>query len=285
MDLRFDSEQHVYLVDGRPVPSVTGVLRACGLTTQFEFRDKIHAFRGTCVHQGSAIVIAGGTPVLAPLQHPHDKRADYVQVHSEIPGYLEAMRSAKDAIGFQGAIYECPFVDIERGYAGTFDFGAYAKGHQLWDIKSGTYPVMTIVQLCAYEDLIRRGQPVNPDHPGLPWLLDLVKSVAPMERCGLRLEKTGKFTAYYECPKGRSYQDAIWPAAWRSALFLFQVIPAADREFAYQDSLGYVHKGSRLLDMKWVANWVKQNLTGHQYDVAMRAGSNLYNIREAYNLL
>lgn len=281
--LSFNSDRHEYAVDGAPKPSVTGIMRACGLTSSFEFRDKIHAFRGSIVHAGSAIIIAGGSPQLAPLRPPHNGYEDYVRVHSEIPGYWDAMNAAKRSIGFTGAIYECALIDERRCYGGTFDFCAYTDRGQLWDIKSGVYPPLTVIQVCGYEDLILRGKPINQNHPGLAWLQNFIRSGEVFQRCGLRLEKTGKFTAYYETTKGEPYSSPKWMAAWRSALCLYTTVP--DHEFVYQDMNGKPHKGSRLSDLRWVAEIIRERLKGVQYELAMRAGENLWHVRSQYGLI
>lgn len=282
--ISFDAATHTYAVNGDPKGSVTWIMRCCGLSGSYEFMDPIHKFRGSSVHAGSALLIDGTEPHLHPLQPPHSNDPKYRQVHTDIPMYWEACRTAKVAIGFTGCLYECPFVDPVRGYGGTPDFLAYTgKRDQLWDLKSGTFPVMTVVQLCGYEDLARCGKPVNPAHPGLGWLLSLVNSGRPIERCGLRLEKTGRFTAYYECPKGRSYQDPMWMSAWRSALCLYTTVP--DHQYVETAPDGVVLKKSHLSDMSWVAERIKTSLKGAAYDSAMRAGSNLFNLRQAYNLL
>jgi hypothetical protein len=282
--LSFNPIPHIYAVDGRPQPSVTGIMRACGLSGTYEFRDRIHAFRGSIVHDASSIIIAGGDPVLGPLKPPYDSYPDYVKVHAEIPGYLDAIRKAHSMIGFSGAIYECGMIDVLAGYGGRFDFLAWSsrKKNQIWDIKSGTYPVMTIVQMCAYEDLMRRGLPIDEDHPGLDWMKERVTSGEPFERCGLRLEKTGKFTAYYECPRGRSYQDPMWMAAWRSCLFLYKNVP--EHLYMEADDLGRDHQKSRLSDLKWVSEAIKE-LRDPLYSTAKRAGENIWHLRETYNLL
>lgn len=285
MTFSFHPGLHEYRAGDRVLPSVTGILRAVGLTSQFEFRDRIHAMRGTAVHEGAALIIAGSEPSLGPLPSSHARLPEYVKVHREIEGYWEACRAAKSAIGFKGCIYEARFVDPVRGHAGTFDFGAWSNNgrEQLWDIKSGLMPDMTVVQVCAYEDLARRGLPIDPNHPGMPWLLDLVKSGRPIERCALRLEKTGRFTAFYECKKGVSFSDARWMSAWRSALLLYTTVPGHEYMATAHD--GTPVKRSHLSDLRWVAAQVKDALSGAAYDAAMRAGSNIYNLREAYGLL
>ncbi len=284
MNLSFHPGTHTYQADERILPSVTGILRAVGLTSQFEFRDRIHAFRGTVVHEGAALILEGKRPTLDPLPPSHAKLPDYIKVHGEIEGYWDAMRAAQEAIKFAGCISEARFIDPVRGYAGTFDFGAYSNNgkEQLWDIKSGLMPDMTVVQVCAYEDLARRGLPIEPEHPGMPWLLELVKSGRPLERCALRLEKTGRFTAYYECKKGRSFNDPMFMSAWRSALALYTLVPGHLYTETTPD--GVVVGRSHLSDLHWVAERVR-SLPSPTYDSAMRAGENLWNLRSQYGLL
>lgn len=286
----FDAATHQYSAEGRRLPSVTGILRDCGLTGKFEFRDPIHAFRGTAVHEGAALIIAGGEPKLAPLPDKiegmsAERYAEYAQVHSEIPGYWEAVRRAKAQIRFEGAIHECRLIDPVAGFAGTFDLGAWSATwkEQLWDIKSGTYPPMTVVQICAYEDLARNGVPLDPNHPGLDWLQAIVRSGKEFERCGLRLEKTGRFTAYYETTKNEPYSLPKWMAAWKSCLFLHRYVP--DHRYTEDDGINPPRRKSRLSDLKWVADAIQQNLKEPVKSAAMRAGENLYNLRSSYGLL
>jgi len=282
--LRFDPELHAYYADSVRFKSVTTILRDCGLSGQYRFDDPIHSYRGLAVHSGAAILIAGGKPRLDPLQPPHDKQENYIRVHADIPFYWEAVREAKAAIGFTGAIHECRWIDPVNQFAGTFDMGAYARNgaEQLWEFKSGTFPVLTVIQLCAYEELARKGQPIDPQHPGLPWLQELVRSGRPFERCGLRVEKTGRYTAYYECPKGRPYSDPMWMTAWRSCLFLHRNVPA--HEVTEYDAWGHPHRHSRLSDMKWLMGAIAQ-LPEPVHGRAMRAAENVFNLREAYALL
>ncbi len=250
MTLSFSAATHTYQAGDRVLPSVTGILRACGLTGSFEFRDRVHAFRGTVVHEGSAIIIAGGHPVLEPLPPSHAGQPEYVKVHGEIEGYWAAF---------------------------------IARQSQFWDIKSGTYPEMTIVQIAAYEDLARRGLPVNPDHTGLGWLREVLGREEGIERCGLRLEKTGRFTAFYETSKGEPYHLPKWMSAWRSCVALYTLIQ--DHQYTETTLDGTVLKKSRLSDMGWVAGQIKDSLKGPSYDAAMRAGSNIFNLRQQYGLL
>jgi len=49
--LKFNEEDHSYLLDGKPIPSVTTILRDVGLYPDFQFVDDWYAERGTRVHQ------------------------------------------------------------------------------------------------------------------------------------------------------------------------------------------------------------------------------------------
>lgn len=293
MKLEFLEIPHEYRADGQKMGGVTTILRAVGLSGKFEFRNPIHSLRGRAVHEAAAIVVAGGKAVIHPLpppdkfavMFPGKKYEDYVQVHAELPGYVEAVYRAKEALKFIGCIYECRFIDVPSRLGGTLDCMAYARMlmEQLWDWKSGSYPHMTIVQMCGYEHLARSGQPIDPEHPGLPWLKDLVQSGRKFERCGLRIEKTGRFTAYFECPKGRSYNDPLWMNVWRSALFLYNNVP--EHEYVEQDDMGHVYKKSHLSDSKWIVEQAREKLKGPVLDLVLRAGENVWTIRERYGLL
>lgn len=170
-------------------------------------------------------------------------------------------------------------------YGGTFDFMAWLKWHTkdgLADIKSGTYPKMTIIQICAYEDLARYGKPVDPSHTGLPWMLELVGKRASLDRFGLQLDKSGRFTTHFETTKGEPYSLGKWTAAWRSGLHLHRVLP---HEYVFENDYGHPQRGSRLSDMNWVLEAIKGNLKDKDYDLAMRCGENVFNVRQQYGLI
>lgn len=287
MKLSFTQEDHSYRCDGIRLPSVTQILRDCGLSGNYNFLDPIHAFRGLAVHEGAHLIISGVTqyPTLEPLQPPFDKMPDYVRVHGEIGGYWDAVRAAHAAIGFTGVIHECRLIDPRAGYAGTFDMGAISRSEkeQLWDFKSGTMPIMTVVQICAYEQLARFGEPIDPEHPGIEWLRNLVQAGQPFERCALRLEKTGRFTSYFECHKGRSYSDPMWMDVWKSALYLHVHVPR--HAYVDSDQYGRPIKRSMLSNLKWVNEAIRENLREPELSRALRAGDNIFNVREAYGLL
>lgn len=217
--LSFNPATHVYAAGSRVLPSVTEILRAVGIYDSYHFATRIHAFRGSAVHAGAAIIDMGGEPHLG---YQRNGNAEVARVASEIPMYWDAYRSFKARTGFQGRIWECPMANSSAGYAGTFDaVGEIGDEVVLLDLKSGTLPDMVPVQLWAYADLIERGTPINPDHPGLPWLREVVKSKRPIRKMAVRLERDGKDTLFSRCPKNVAYDDPMWASAWRSVLNTF----------------------------------------------------------------
>lgn len=290
--LEFHQEGHAYLADGVKMPrSVTKVLKDTGLGGTYKFKNPIHGFRGTTCHEAGAMIISGlhEYPTVEPLLDKipgvsADRYQEYVKVHSELPGYFEAIRRAKAAIKMVGTVYECGFIKVSDGLGGKLDFCAWAPStNQIWDIKSGTWPVLTVVQICGYEYIAARGLPIDPDHPGLDWLLDVVKSGSPFERCGLQIEKTGKFTAHYQTRLGESFNSPKWMTVWKSALALHKLVP--DHEYVIQDGSGGYERDSRLSDSKWLSEQIKERLTGPVYDACMRAGENIFLVRQQYGLL
>lgn len=285
--LTFDAGAHKYLIDGQAVPSVTQILRDCGLSGKYRFAGKLHAYRGSMVHEMCALLDAGARlrDIRITLEPPWDKDPEYVKVAGEIPGYCEAFLKAKSLLNFQGTCYECPFICLSERWAGMWDFFAYIiKGTEepVADIKSGAYPVMTIVQICAYEDLARRGQPVNPKHPGLEWVRNLIARRQFLDRMGLQLDKGGEFRSHFETSKGEHYSLPKWMTAWRSALYLHRFVPG--HQYVENDDQGRPIRQSWLSDVNWTAEAIKQ-LSGKVRDQANRAGDNIWNLRSQYGLL
>jgi hypothetical protein len=223
--LSFSAEEHEYRMDGRRVPSVTEVLRLAGLYDSYEFTASIHKFRGGSVHHGCALLDMGGSPSIE-LTPGYAKNPEYVQVAKDIEeGYWPAFVAWKKATGFQGYIWECPFIDPVLGYGGTEDVIGLCNG-EVWmpDLKSGGLPSMVCCQTSAYELLLRKGQPTNPDHPGLDWLIEeVLKPGREIKKKGVQLEKTGRWTMVSETSKGDPFDSPKWANLFRSALNLVNV--------------------------------------------------------------
>lgn len=280
--LRFDSSAHAYLDGEKRLPSVTGILRDVGYSPDYSFAKEVHRMRGTSVHEAAQMIMEGGWPKLSPLPHPYNKDPEYVKVHGEIPGYWEAIRRAREILKIEGRAFECAMADPVRGYAGKWDgAGTCHNENWFWDWKSGTMPFSVVIQLAAYWDLIERGIPISKG-VGLDWVrAEHAKN--PFKRKAIRLEKDGKWTLYQETTKGTSFDDPKWISAWRSAMYLHRTVP--NHKHTYENEYGRSVTESRLSDLKWTLEAIKQALTGKQYDTAMRAGQNVWTVREEYGLL
>lgn len=217
--LRFDSATHTYTSDGRRQPSVTEILRAVGLYDSYQFAESHHKYRGHAVHAGAAMLDMGGQPTLGPVP------SHLAQVAEDIVnGYWPAFSAFKERTGWQGRIWECPFVDPLRGYGGTFDAVGEMGGEiVLLDLKSGVLPELVPVQLAMYWLLATQGKPTNDDHAGLPWLCEVLASKCPVKRMALRLEKSGKDTLYSQTTKGEDYSSQKWVQVANSVLNLYTI--------------------------------------------------------------
>jgi hypothetical protein len=216
MAVWFDEKLHEYGDGRRKLPSVTGILRAVGLYSDYGFAASHHKFRGRAVHQGCAMIDQGVDPHLT--RYPNEQlRVDIEQ------GYWAAYRKFKARTNFQGRIYECPFVDPVGGYGGTPDVVGECDD-EIWsvDLKSGTLPELVPIQLAAYRDLMTRGIPINAEHPGIGWLRSVIESGRPILHKAVRLQKDGTDTLYSATTKGVSYDSPIWAARWRGALAVYQ---------------------------------------------------------------
>lgn len=222
--LEFLPDVHEYRIDGMRIPSVTGIMRTCSLTVDYAFADKIHAFRGTAVHHGCALIDQGGSPWFeVGGQMAGDP--EYVKVANDInTGYLPAYRAFKERTGFQGRIYECVMVHEALRFGGTFDAVGEA-GDEVWliDLKSGVLPELVSVQLAAYEMLIRHGVPVDSEHPGLEWLREVVKSGRKIHRKAVRLERDGTDTLFSQTSKGCHYDSRTFDTAWSAAISIYNL--------------------------------------------------------------
>lgn len=135
--LAFDAERHAFTRFGKPVPSVTQVLRACGLTSRWgttEARD-----RGTRVHRA-----------LDTLQAFSDAAARETLEQDDLPFY-EAGIVALTTFGIEVLAAE-ELVDGGT-YAGWLDLRVKLRGENdpyVIDFKTGSLAPSTRIQLTAY---------------------------------------------------------------------------------------------------------------------------------------
>ncbi len=215
----FNPATHVYAIDGRPLPSVTQILRATGIYSDYAFAESHHKYRGSAVHAGAAILDMNGVPQLGPVPAHLQTVADEI-----VNGYWPAFSRFKERTGWQGRIWECPMVHPTYGFAGCFDVvGECGDEIVLLDVKSGVMPEAIPAQLALYWLLITTGLPVDENHAGLEWLRSVVAEKRPVQRWGLRLEKSGKDTVYTQTSKGESYSAPRWDTLARSLLNVYTV--------------------------------------------------------------
>lgn len=133
-------EAHIYCLDGKPLPSVTTVLRGVGLIDTAHFSDAAR-LRGQYVHAAIAL--------------DHDGALDDEALDSGLAPYVEAWRACKRDMGLTVLSYESMVVDAERGYAGTYDLIARESDNPLVppvliDIKTGEPQDWVRYQVAAY---------------------------------------------------------------------------------------------------------------------------------------
>lgn len=225
--LEFDAGAHIYRLDGHRVPSVTGIIRISGLASAFSFDDPIHKFRGHSVHFGCALLDQHQDAYFGVdgIPQTHPQYAQYVQVAHDINyGYLPGYAAFKAHTGFQGYIYECGWIHPLLRYGGIFDIAGEC-GEEVWllDEKSGVLPELVPIQLAGYDMLIRQGLPIDPEHPGLDWLREVIKQGRKIHRKALRLSKDGTWTLFSETSKRTAYNDRKFDVAWASAISLYNI--------------------------------------------------------------
>lgn len=227
MALSFDSVNHEYRLHGRRVPSVTGIIRIAGLTSGYSFEDPLHAYRGLACHHGAALIDAGKEDVWFGVDLPkdHPRYKEYVQVAHDInTGYLPAYRNFREQTGFQGYTSELGMIHPTWKFGGTLD-SCGEVGEDIWlmDLKSGVLPELVPIQLAAYHMLIKEGLPIDPEHPGLDWLREVVKQGRKIHRKALRLSRDGGWTLFSETSKKEPYDSRVFDVGWASSIALYNL--------------------------------------------------------------
>ena len=154
IDFRFDPDRHLYLVHGRPVPSVTQVLHAAGLSADYSTvaADILERKRiiGEYVHKAT--------------QYLDEGCLDLGTIDPEIQPYLAAYQRFVDESGFRPRLIERRLVGNINGMlcGGTVDREGTMAG-KLWiiDLKciERVYPSFAL-QTAGYELLLPK--PVVP---------------------------------------------------------------------------------------------------------------------------
>jgi hypothetical protein len=135
-DITFRPDEHEYVLpDGRVVPSVTQILAAVGVSTDFDSLSQVSASLRGAIERKRAI----GTALHADCHSWDDQDLDDSTVHDEVRPYLDAykvFRSDKALLplGRERRVYH-----PQLGFAGTLDgiFAAPSKRNVLIDLKTG----------------------------------------------------------------------------------------------------------------------------------------------------
>jgi hypothetical protein len=139
--LTFDPDTHRYSVGGKPIPSVTTVLRKAGLIDFSGIPLEVLNFareRGTRVHLATELDDRG--------------ELDLASVIPEELGYIDAYRRFKREAGFVATSIEQRVCSHRYWYAGTLDrIGNMRKKRSLLDIKTGEPQRAVGPQTAAYK--------------------------------------------------------------------------------------------------------------------------------------
>lgn len=166
--LEYDDKTHSYFIDGRKVPSVTGIVGAV-LPIKFVV-DEWYLQRGKAVHEAVELLLAGCL--------------DPATVDPEIMGYVEQAQAARVALGIVPKMTETFVCDPVRMYAGRFD--ALDVHHRLWDWKTGSVHAAAEIQLGGYA-----------------WLIETDLGIKVRECGAIRLNRTSWSIEKYDVRRAR----------------------------------------------------------------------------------
>lgn len=138
--LSFDPEMHRFQLDGRPVPSVTQVLKGAGLIDDRWFSEYT-ANRGQQVH------------LACQLYDEND--LDEETLDPVLAGYLEGWKRFRAETGVEITLIERHVYSVCLQYAGILDrCGFINEESTIIDIKSGAVPWWVGAQMSAYQNTL-----------------------------------------------------------------------------------------------------------------------------------
>jgi len=184
MSLVFHAADHVYELDGVPVPSVTGILHRAGLTDFSNIPPSILARaldRGTKVHQA--------------IHFYNERDLDVAQFGREFPDYLpylQAWVNFTEQRRFVPVINECRIASRRHQVAGTLDcLGILDEVAVLLDFKTGRpADVAADLQTAAYHALAMEWAGESDDDPALELFFS---QHAVVRRFAVQLRKDATF--------------------------------------------------------------------------------------------
>jgi hypothetical protein len=135
-DITFRPDEHEYVLpDGRVVPSVTQILAAVGVSTDFDSLSQVSTSMRAAIERKRAI----GTALHRDAHAYDDNDLDESTVHPEVKPYLEAYKVFRQNSGVVPLCRERIVYHPQLAYAGTLDgiFAAPSKRNVLIDLKCG----------------------------------------------------------------------------------------------------------------------------------------------------
>jgi len=208
IDFTFDGDRHLYLVQGRPVPSVTQVLQATGLGADYSMvpREVLERKRviGQFVHEAT--------------QYLDEGSLDLGSVDPELQPYLSAYQQFLVKSGFRPQLIEHRAVGSISGMlcGGTVDRVGMMNG-QLWiiDLKcvERLYPGFAI-QTAGYELLLPK--PVVPPFKYTRAVLQLrpdgsYKMSPPYDDpSDLDVFRAALITTIWKMNRGMTIENGLW---------------------------------------------------------------------------
>lgn len=117
-DLLFTAAPHEYrLPDGRHVPSVTQILKAVGVSVDFDALAGMSARHGDAIEQARAL----GTAVHADAHAYDDNDLEWSTVHPDVLPYLYAWATCRENLGLVPLQRERRLYSPTLGVCGTLD--------------------------------------------------------------------------------------------------------------------------------------------------------------------
>jgi hypothetical protein len=185
MTLKYDPANHLYTLDGLPLPSVTQILGQFRRVHLGELKYMVDVFSGRifpaevfdhpaeaggAIHQGAAYLLQG-------------KGLRWDSLAPELVGPLRQFETWLQEYGVKPLLVETPLASRRWRYAGTPDAVVMLLGHRyLIDIKTGAQTWSAGPQTAAYERLYR-------EHSGFTGALTRATLYLPKDGSAPRLRQ------------------------------------------------------------------------------------------------
>lgn len=203
-DFTYNPEAHVYTLDGFPVPSVTDVLSAAGLTPDWDALrlDPFYLERGKAVHRAIELRLKG--------------ELEEGSVEPRIRSRFEAGIRCMDDLGLRPLAVEAPLCDRELWVAGCPDVVALATRDVeepridagdlvIPDWKSGELPLGWELQVAGYKRLWLRATAVGEEKR--------IRLLGVSLADGYKIKAVeGPLLAQAE----RTFEAAVWVHHWKN---------------------------------------------------------------------